>query len=415
MLFEIGLFSFVSGVTLFLFREDSDKKKILSVLKANNIEVKSGKYIHKPRIVKSERQEWGMRYFLQLPRGISSDKVKNISQSLTEALNRDIEISFNYYTQIDVFDDKLPEQIDFEASLIDVNDYKVPLGRNLRREVIYLDLAGQFSHLIVGGISGSGKSTLTHLILTVLSLKKNKPELYISDLKYGIELQDFEHFEHVKGFATTIEDLEMMLDEVVKKMEERYRIMKENKEKLWKGVPIVLLIDEMIDIKLNKGADDKTTLEIKGNINKRLSEITAKGRAARVYAILATQRPDKEVISGIIKTNVANTIGYKTRDEVQSRIILDNHLSAELEYIPGRGYLQTSDDVLMQTFYLSEEKERELLKEVPKKVNQHEQTFDEDRQMESNPVDIRKVRLFINKSDREDIQTEKGEHSKDTE
>lgn len=392
----IGSFALSMAITLAIknFTKDDDKmaETILQVLEANNINVKCCDTIYKPKIVKVEPFKTFVRYFLLLPNGISTQKVKGLSESLSEGLKREITISYDFYTIIDVYNNKLPQKISFDEEMINKNDYKVPLGLNMKREIVTLNFTGPFSHLIIAGISGSGKSVLVHLILTVLSLKEKKPDLYLCDLKFGVELAQFEHMEHVKGFATTLDDLNNMLDIVIEEMKRRYIKMKELGIKTWKGTPLILLLDEMIDLKMSN-SDTKSKKKLKASINEKLMEINAKGRAARVYDIMATQRPDKDVINGLIKTNVGNTVGYKTRDDTQSRIILDNNLSAQLDYIPGRGYFQTSEDVLMQTFYLNDEKEAELLKDIPR-VIKHEQTTTETRQMDTNIIDLEQVGFF---------------------
>lgn len=400
-------------------RKRDEGKIILDILNANNIfrkrqysvMGKKGEETIKPKIVKIDRLESFVRYYITLPRGISHLEVKKLATELSEGLNKEISISYDYFTIIDVFNEKLSKNIPFDDSLINKNDYKVPLGKNMKGEIVYLDLTGKFSHLIVGGISGAGKSQLVHLILTMLSIKETPPDIYISDLKYGVELQDYKEFRHVKGFVTTLEDLEVMLDDVIAEMKRRYIILLQNKSRQWKGYPAVVIIDEMIDIKSSR-SDDKYMKELKGSIKEKLTAITAKGRAARVYLIAATQRPDYEVIDGIIKTNISNTIGFKTRDDVQSRIILDNTLSAKLEYIPGRAYFQQSEDVLIQTFYLSEEKEVELLKAVPKRVIDIVATNTEDRQMDANTYDIKQIGLFDNDTDSNVIQLAERKHVK---
>lgn len=184
----------------------------------------------RPQYIKKKRFKWGMRYFYDLPKGLSSEDAKKLTTRLSEALKRDVEISFDYCTMIDVYNEKMGKVIKFDESLLNLKDYKVPLGLNHKGEVVELDFTGPFSHLLIGGISGAGKSQLVHLILTALSLKEKRADLYLCDLKFGVELQDYEGMEHVKGFVTTLDDLDMMLDLVIEDMKQRYQLMRKNNQ-----------------------------------------------------------------------------------------------------------------------------------------------------------------------------------------
>lgn len=393
------IFGAIGYVSAFIEFNKSDRKILDEIFENKNISVKVEGGTLRPVYINSERFEWGMRYLYNLPNGISSEEIKNLSKVISEGLRREISITFNEYTIIDVFDEVLPTEIELDENLITTHDYKVNLGINEQRENVVYDFNGKFSHLLIAGISGGGKSTVVHSILTQLSLKEKPPILYISDLKEGVELGIFEGMAHVKGFVTELKDLDTMLELVVFEMKQRYQIMKEKGLRKWKGEPVIVVMDELIDIKINNKGDTDGIKKLKQRIKYKFTQINSKGRAAKVYTLAATQRPDAEVIDGIIKTNISTTLAFKTRDATQSLIVMDSNKSANLPYIPGRGYLQQSDDMLIQTYYLSEEKESELLKDIPR--CEHDS---ENRQMATNYNDVKQVELFDNQSDSNVIQ-----------
>jgi S-DNA-T family DNA segregation ATPase FtsK/SpoIIIE len=93
-----------------------------------------------------------------------------------------------------------------------------------------------------------------------------------------------------------------------------------------------------------------------------LSVISAKARACGIHMLLSTQRPDKDILTGKIKINVTNVLGLKTKDETNSRIVIDE---PGLEKLRGQGdglFIHGNDKIAVQTPYLSNEDSRELIK-----------------------------------------------------
>jgi S-DNA-T family DNA segregation ATPase FtsK/SpoIIIE len=77
---------------------------------------------------------------------------------------------------------------------------------------------------------------------------------------------------------------------------------------------IVIVIDELADLLLSEG---KT-------IERDISRLAAKARAAGIHLILATQRPSVDVITGLIKANLPARISFQVTSRVDSRTILDS-------------------------------------------------------------------------------------------
>jgi S-DNA-T family DNA segregation ATPase FtsK/SpoIIIE len=76
---------------------------------------------------------------------------------------------------------------------------------------------------------------------------------------------------------------------------------------------IVLVIDELGDLVLTKGAD----------IESLLSRLSNMARAVGIHMIVATQRPSVDVIVGKTKANFPTRIAFRVATKVDSRTILD--------------------------------------------------------------------------------------------
>ena len=63
----------------------------------------------------------------------------------------------------------------------------------------------------------------------------------------------------------------------------------------------------------------------------KIIKLAQKGRAAGISLILGTQRPDAEVISGLIKANFSSRAVYRVINKINSRVALDFDGAEELK------------------------------------------------------------------------------------
>ena len=78
---------------------------------------------------------------------------------------------------------------------------------------------------------------------------------------------------------------------------------------------IVGIIDEFADLMMASSSDLETPI----------ARIAQMARAVGIHLILATQRPSREVITGLIKANFPTRIAFKVASRVHSQIILDEN------------------------------------------------------------------------------------------
>ena len=76
---------------------------------------------------------------------------------------------------------------------------------------------------------------------------------------------------------------------------------------------IVIVIDELADI----------MQAFLVNLNLQSSALAQMSRAVGIHLILSTQRPDVNVITGLIKANIPTRIALKVASQIDSRTILD--------------------------------------------------------------------------------------------
>lgn len=253
--------------------------------------------------------------------------------------------------------DDLPEVLKWEDSYLSSKSFVLVLGESYTGPVT-VNLA-HIPHILLGGSTGSGKSILLKLLL-MQALRKGA-EVYIADFKGGV---DFPKVWHEKcRMCFTEEDLCDTLDRLVEELERRKSALKAL------GCPnidayneiaerplqrLIYACDEVAEV-LDKTGRSKEDKELLAQIENRLSTIARLGRAFGIHLILATQRPDANIIPGQIKNNMDFRVCGRA-DSVLSQIILDNTSAAEQIPKDARGRFITGDGTVFQGYLLDEER-----------------------------------------------------------
>ncbi|MCL2639419.1 MAG: DNA translocase FtsK [Phycisphaerales bacterium] len=226
------------------------------------------------------------------------------------------------------------------------------LGKDASGNPLIEDLA-KMPHMLIAGTTGSGKSVCINSIILSLLLtqRPDHVKLIMVDPKM-VEMQDYKTIPHL--MAPIIDDMskaESILEWTTQKMDERYETLSEarvrhiteynkltrdeiaerfnaitddDKAKLVFHMPyIVIVIDELADLMM-------TSKEVEGHIVR----IAQKARAVGIHLILATQRPEAQVVTGLIKSNMPGRICFQVRSRLDSRIMLDQ---AGGELLLGQG------------------------------------------------------------------------------
>jgi DNA segregation ATPase FtsK/SpoIIIE, S-DNA-T family len=218
--------------------------------------------------------------------------------------------------------------------------FQIPvlMGKTVTGDDVMCDLT-KMPHCIIAGATGSGKSVCINTI--VISILMNaSPEdvkLLLVDPK-KVELSGYSRLPHmIAPVITEAHGALAALNWLVKEMQYRYEIFKqlgvrnitafnsrtinkEMEEALETPIPekmpyFVAIIDEFADLMMASSTDLETPI----------ARIAQMARAVGIHLILATQRPSREVITGLIKANFPTRVSFKVSSRVNSQIILDEN------------------------------------------------------------------------------------------
>ena len=259
------------------------------------------------------------------------------------------------------------------------------LGKDASGEPLIADLASM-PHCLIAGTTGSGKSVcINTIIMSIMYLQRpDMVKLILVDPKV-VEMAPFKDIPHLmcpvindSGRATSV------LEWACTKMDERYEFLAEAGVRNLKGynsltqeeliekfqpaspeeearIPkklpyIVIIVDELADLMMTSGKE----------VESHIVRLAQKARAVGIHLVLATQRPQATVVTGLIKANMPSKIAFRVSSKMDSRIVLDQNGA---EVLLGQGdmlYLPpgASKPVRSQGTFIDDREIRDSVKNV---------------------------------------------------
>lgn len=252
-------------------------------------------------------------------------------------------------------DSDLPPLLRWKDEYLSPENFVLTLGESLTGPV-EVDL-NKIPHILLGGSTGSGKSVLLKLLL-MQALHKGA-EVYIADFKGGV---DFPRAWRQKcRMCFDEESLLFTLNQLVAVQKCRLDMFEKAEcdnidqynEVTGVGMPRLIFacdeVAEMLD-RTGRSKEDKDTL---AKIENRLATLARLGRAFGIHLILATQRPDTNVVPGQIKSNLDFRVCGRA-DSILSGIILGNGSADEQIPKDARGRFITGDGIVFQGYLFDE-------------------------------------------------------------
>lgn len=283
----------------------------------------------------------------------------------------------------------VPQEVSFKEMLQAYHQgtqkFRIPilLGKAVNGDWVMSDLT-KWPHCIIAGATGSGKSVCINTIVMsiVLNASPDEIKLLMVDPK-KVELTPYKDLPHMLApVITEPRDACSALNWLVREMEKRYEILKQigvrnidafntrtiNQElenSLDIEIPAKMpyyvgIIDELADLMMVASSDIETPI----------ARIAQMARAVGIHLILATQRPSREVITGLIKANFPTRISFKVASRVNSQIILDE---IGAESLLGNGdmlFLPPGSSILVraQGAYIRDEDINAVLEHISKQA-----------------------------------------------
>ncbi|HVY36223.1 MAG TPA: DNA translocase FtsK 4TM domain-containing protein [Candidatus Paceibacterota bacterium] len=249
------------------------------------------------------------------------------------------------------------------------------IGRNISGKPVIKSIASM-PHLLIAGTTGSGKSVTIHAIITSLLYHHGPDDLrFIFVDPKRVELPLYNGIPHLlTPVITDPKKTILALKWAATEMNRRYDILEAEStrdissyhKKLESGkvrsasdeepdrMPyIVIIIDELADIMQAYPRELESAIV-------RLAQMS---RAVGIHLILSTQRPEVNVITGLIKANIPARVALRVPTQIDSRTILD---AAGAEKLLGAGdmlaIIGDNQAERLQSAFITEEEVKSVVK-----------------------------------------------------
>lgn len=347
--------------------QEENKNKVLKALEIYHIAVTDVKVIQGPTVT---------LYKIYIAPGVRINLIKNLEAELAMALHAEKGVRVVPLPDsvgIEVPNEKastvpLKAMLDDDSFRKSKAELPIAIGYTISKKVRTFDLADA-PHLLVAGATKQGKSVGLNVIISSLLYSKHPSELklvfidpkmvefsayknlhkhYLAVLPTACNEED----EREKSIITDQKNANDILKSLCIEMDERYELLKRagvNNVKMYnekykdrhllpteghKFMPyIVTVIDEFADLTMAQGMGGDTR-KAAISLKEAIIRLAQKGRAAGIHVILATQRPEASVVSGLIKSNCPTKIAFKVSTGIDSKVIIDG---PGAEKLIGRG------------------------------------------------------------------------------
>jgi hypothetical protein len=355
------------------------------------------------------------RFEFHLAPGVRMQRIQNLSNNLMAAIKADsirVLAPIPGKSTVGVEVPNLVKSPVIMRDLLESNEWSnstasipIALGKDVYGHPIVTDLA-QMPHCLIAGSTGSGKSVCINSIIVSLLYRFSPEQLrFVMIDPKGVELQQYNPLPHlVVPVVTDPKKVLLTLRWVVNEMEQRYNLfarvgvrniksfnerpknkplpeqemelpLTAKKEKVEAGaggfvgemdeeivaaceediiIPeklsyIVVIIDELKDLMLVVPAD----------MEMAIARITQMAQATGIHCIVATQLPNVDVITGVIKANIPARLSFRLPSKVDAYSIFDRPGAEELmgngdflflanssaSFVRGQGALVTENEI----------------------------------------------------------------------
>ncbi len=299
--------------------------------------------------------------------GVSFEKLKTQKSTIESILDMYVESidegSSPTVAEITLCRRNLPDSITYSSLSKDevLPDNSFYVGRSRSGSIIE-DLS-KLPHMLIAGATGGGKSVFFKQALLGLLQSSPKMEMYLIDLKCGVEFKDFKGLSNVK-IVKSVSEAARVLEAVEQEMYRRYKLFEASDTNNIEGYGkdmnrLVVAIDECSLLFDNPTSDEAKSAK------QSVTNLSRLARACGIHLIVATQKVTKETIPTHIADNIEGRMIFRIGSLQGSLQVFGDKSATQIKKHPGRGIWANGDErANVQTPYITEKQISTLCKKI---------------------------------------------------
>ena len=207
----------------------------------------------------------------------------------------------------------LPKKISFTSLMGHLTKpHSLIVGESLGG-VVTLDIS-TLPHMLIAGSTGGGKSVFFKQALLGLLHSSQRLQMYLIDLKGGVEMKEFNRLPNVQVIKTEEEALDA-LTLIRTEMKRRFALLEKSGNK--NIVPerdhldkIIVGIDEASEL-YTKVSPQNRKHKLIAQTRELTDELAKLGRAAGIHLIFATQKINKDTMDPKVQENIGGRVCFR--------------------------------------------------------------------------------------------------------
>ncbi|MFP7480175.1 FtsK/SpoIIIE domain-containing protein [Terribacillus saccharophilus] len=337
-----------------MFMPDSDRYKIKKAFRNLNYRVKD----HDPSLIRTIKKDDYQEYVYNVPYGLIDDS--KLQQVLQKTLDRSVHVYFDGKLHVRVYKSSIPKRIAYNWQQSD--GWTLPIGIGLSGMVMH-DF-DKVPHMTVAGATRQGKTVLLKLILAhLISNHPDDAEIYIVDMKGGLEFGPYERMKQIKRVASSVDEAGELFEHILAEMRQRMKMFREKEYTNILDTDLkrrtFIIVDEGAEL-TPSAFHSKDEKKVYQYCQQALSEITRIAGAMGYRNIFCTQYPTADTLPRQVKQNSDAKISFRLPTEVASRVAIDESGAEQISNV-GRAIYRTHERQEIQVPYVSDEEIKEKL------------------------------------------------------
>ncbi len=235
---------------------------------------------------------------------------------------------------------KLPDQTTYReiSSLCALPEESFYVGMSMEGPII--QNIADLPHMLIAGSTNTGKSVFFKQCLMGLLESTPHIQMYLIDLKGGLEMIDFKYAPNVK-IVKTMKEAVSLLQQLKTEMEDRFSYLE---KKNYKSIDphrdgkerIIVAVDEASVLYTKRYRHDPD-FHLANEARALTDHLSKLSRAAAFNLILATQKLLAEVLPTTVTENISGRMAFRAETLQGSLLVIGNRDAYDLPKIKGRG------------------------------------------------------------------------------